>query len=580
MLHTSSFSRSNKLYLESVISAQALKIKQRLLEEHNKKPFLTESEVTAMTSFQDSDSWAGKVARESGWRSKALHGEAGGVDVAEVEPQMAAIRAKIKQFDPNYVYNMDETGLFFKVLPNLSYVKQEDVKTVRGTKLMKAKDRVTLYVTTNATGTDKVPLSLIGKSKNPRCFRNKTLKLKYYNQAKAWSDSKVFKKWWEAFRLYIRSRTNRKCLLIMDNCGPHGTELVDPDGQIEVIFLPPDVTSVYQPMDAGVIAMLKKNYRYRLLLRMLDIFDERVDRREAAKAAKMAAGTMGLNEGYAPHVFDVIEILYEVWNEIPASKIKKCWVKSTLVSFDPPPQPPPAAANASAEEAINVEAGEDDIVEVLDNEATEDTTEVVDEEMGNGVGEEDGEMEASSDAKDVFDRISSFVKSNTLKPNASGNTNEFDDAIWEMMLAVDECDENDSDNIEAMMNGWVATEDTEFCKELLVDEVSGSLELDVLCQLKEAPGAEEDDDKEDEETEIVTQPKPATSETISDLAARLKTLSVEIGALGEGFSSASMHVSDSEELLRLAFRKMNMNKIAKKQDSGRQTHMGGFMQEK
>lgn len=320
--------------------------------------------------------------------------------------------------------------------------------------------------------------------------------------------------------------------------------------------------------------MLKKNYRYRLLMRMFDIFEERQDRREAAKAAKMAAGTMGLNEGYAPHVFDVMEILYEVWNEIPASKIKKCWVKSTLVSFDPPPPPPPAAANASAEEAINVEAGEDDIVEVLDNEATEDTTEVVDEEMGNGVGvgEEDGEMEASSDAEDVFDRISSFVKSNTLKPNASGNTNEFDDAIWEMMLAVDECDENDSDNIEAMMNGWVATEDTEFCKELLVDEVSGSLELDVLCQLKEAPGAEEDDDEEDEETEIVTQPKPATSETISDLAARLKTLSVEIGELGEGFSSASMHVSDSEELLRLAFRKMNMNKIAKKQDSGRQTH--------
>ena len=55
---------------------------------------------------------------------------------------------------------------------------------------------------------------------------------------------------------------------------------------------------------------------------------------------------------------------------------------------------------------------------------------------------------------------------------------------------------------------------------------------------------------------------------------------MEIGELGEGFSSASMHVSDSEELLRSAFRKMNMNKIAKKQDSGRQTHMGGFMQEK
>ena len=85
----------------------------------------------------------------------------------------------------------------------------------------------------------------------------------------------------------------------------------------------------------------------------------------------------------------------------------------------------------------------------------------------------------------------------------------------------------------------------------------------MLCQLKEAPGTEEHDDKEDEETYIVIQPKPVTSETISDLAARLKTLAVEIGELGEGFCSASMHVSDSEELLRLAFRKMNMNKIAK-----------------
>ncbi len=55
----------------------------------------------------------------------------------------------------NNVYNMDETGLFFKLLPNSSYIKAEDRKTERGIKLMKAKGRVTLYVTTNATGMDK-----------------------------------------------------------------------------------------------------------------------------------------------------------------------------------------------------------------------------------------------------------------------------------------------------------------------------------------------------------------------------------------------------------------------------------------
>ena len=40
------------------------------------------------------------------------------------------------------------------------------------------------------------------------------------------------------------------------------------------------------------------------------------------------------------------------------------------------------------------------------------------------------------------------------------------------MLAVDECDENEREDIEAMMDGWVATKDSEFCKELLVDKVS------------------------------------------------------------------------------------------------------------
>ncbi len=79
--------------------------------------------------------------------------------------------------------------------------------------------------------------------------------------------------------------------------------------------------------------MVKKNYRYRLLLRIFDTFEERQVLRETAKRAKMGAGTMGLNEGHTPHLKDVMDILYTVWDETPASKIKNCWKKSTLVSF-------------------------------------------------------------------------------------------------------------------------------------------------------------------------------------------------------------------------------------------------------
>ena len=36
---------------------------------------------------------------------------------------------------------------------------------------MKAKHRMSAYMCTNATGTGKVPIAIIGKSKSPRCFR-------------------------------------------------------------------------------------------------------------------------------------------------------------------------------------------------------------------------------------------------------------------------------------------------------------------------------------------------------------------------------------------------------------------------
>ena len=58
---------------------------------------------------------------------------------------------------------------------------------------------------------------------------------------------------------------------------------------------------------------------------------------------------MGLNEGFAPHVCDVMEILDEVYNKISASSIKNCWRKTTLVSFD-------TLANAT----VDIDIGDED----------------------------------------------------------------------------------------------------------------------------------------------------------------------------------------------------------------------------
>ena len=59
------------------------------------------------------------------------------------------------------------------------------------------KDSVTINVCANANGTIlKLPLLFIGKSKNPRCFRNlnkKALPVVYRNKTNAWVNRDIFK---------------------------------------------------------------------------------------------------------------------------------------------------------------------------------------------------------------------------------------------------------------------------------------------------------------------------------------------------------------------------------------------------
>lgn len=53
-------------------------------------------------------------------------------------------------YDPNDVYNMDDTGLFYRLQPNAT------LATVPVSGLQKQKDRTTIVLCSNSTGTDKM----------------------------------------------------------------------------------------------------------------------------------------------------------------------------------------------------------------------------------------------------------------------------------------------------------------------------------------------------------------------------------------------------------------------------------------
>ena len=73
--------------------------------------------------------------------------------------------------DLKNIYSMNEAGLFHRLFPNKRYVLRiESTVVVRGVKEMYAKNRVTLYVCTNADRTHKLSRGIMGKAAKPACF--------------------------------------------------------------------------------------------------------------------------------------------------------------------------------------------------------------------------------------------------------------------------------------------------------------------------------------------------------------------------------------------------------------------------
>lgn len=92
-------------------------------------------------------------------------------------------------YEDNNILNIDEAGIFYRLMRDKTF-KLEGEKCVVG-KL--SKERITALVGSNATGTEKRKLLIIGKSQRPRCFKNvENLPVKYKANENAWMTSNLF----------------------------------------------------------------------------------------------------------------------------------------------------------------------------------------------------------------------------------------------------------------------------------------------------------------------------------------------------------------------------------------------------
>ena len=95
-------------------------------------------------------------------------------EAAAVDPEVADIwlttrlPGLLERYAPEDIYNADETGVFFQMLPN----KTLAFKGEKCTGGKESKVRVSVMLLANMTGTDKQRILVIGKSQKQRCFQN------------------------------------------------------------------------------------------------------------------------------------------------------------------------------------------------------------------------------------------------------------------------------------------------------------------------------------------------------------------------------------------------------------------------
>lgn len=214
-------------------------------------------------NFKASTGWLDGFKDRNKITFKAVCGESGAVNQQEANQWKQDLEEMIQDRDPKDIFNVDETGLFFKCTPDKTLAFKEE--KCHGGKL--SKERVTILVGANMDGSEKLPLLMIGKSANPRCFKNvKSKPVEYVNSSNAWMTSDLFSKWLIKLNKKCVKET-REVVLFIDNCTAHNTIPVMEN--VKVVFFPANMTSVVQPMDQGIIKNLKHFYRSLLVENIL-----------------------------------------------------------------------------------------------------------------------------------------------------------------------------------------------------------------------------------------------------------------------------------------------------------------------
>ena len=289
--------------------------------------------------FKCSQGWLTSFKERYNIKLRSIQGEERDVKTEDVDAWHQTVWTEILQeYEAKDIYNCDESGLFYRILPNrtLAFKGQK----CAGGKM--SKERISIMFCANMDGSDKVPLLCIGKSQKPRSFRGHlTLPTEYKANSKAWMTSEIFMEWLRKLDSKM-SLQRRKIALLLDNCSAHPKN-VSGLKSVRMFFLPPNCTSVLQPMDQGIIRCFKHHYKTAINKKNIEALDNGTE--------------------FKLSILEALREAQRAWAKVTPETISNCWLHMAFREYGSPKEfiapenDQPGLSTAEFDEFVQVDDG-------------------------------------------------------------------------------------------------------------------------------------------------------------------------------------------------------------------------------
>lgn len=209
-------------------------------------------------------------------------------------------------YDANDIFNADETALFYKAAPAILTGNHPQSAAT-------PQDRLTVLFLCNSTGTEKKVFA-VGNISNPACFEKEGTPLPYYSSENALMTDWI---WCDILQKLDQSLGKRKIILFTDKEACHSVKMTLRN--IKIAFTPSSLPSETQPLNQGIIRMVKIYYRSRLVKTLMSALNE---------------GILAADFTNTIDILRALRILDSAWVSVPPAVIVNSFQKAGFQDND------------------------------------------------------------------------------------------------------------------------------------------------------------------------------------------------------------------------------------------------------